>query len=324
MADNALISSSGELSRDIKNDLMFIEMFLRNHEEGSAGTVRVYRTEIQRFLTFINYPQIKLAEVTAKICLQYKDELKGYYKRKNDLALTPYSDATKARKLNTISSLYRFGMEIGYFKFNPMKAIRKPVPDNELSHKFLLEDEIYLLFDALKNKNRLINYLMCIMLIKGGFRISELTNIRWGNFYQDHRGNIGVKIIKSKGNKFKVVKITRDVWSYIVEYRIQKGLSPELDSNDNSYLFTTKNGKPISDRQFRDTLNRAAKRAGLSKKISPHWLRHTSATLAVMGKVDIRKLMDQFGWSSIKTAQRYIHSTNQLNDTAADHINIKI
>lgn len=298
-----------DLSKDIQDDMEYIKLFLENKKEGSLNTVRVYATEIKYFLDFINFPQVNLKDVTVKMCIQYRDSLNGY------------ADSTKSRKLHTLSSLFKFGVEIGYLKYNPLKAVRKPKVPITSQERYLTPKEADELLTELKKKPR--NYLIGIILFTTGLRASELVNIKWSDFYEDTNGNIGLRVI-GKGKKPRNVKIRRDVWSYILPFRANQGKGILLDTTDDSYLILNRDGGPLSDRYCREMLKRAAKRVGIKKDISTHWLRHTSASLAINGGADIKKCLDQYGWEDVKTAQRYIHSVNQLEDAAADYVDIKV
>lgn len=297
------------LSKDIRDNLEFIKLFLENKKEDSLNTVRVYATEIKSFLHFIGFPQSGLKDVTVKICIAYRD------------TLSKYVLSTKSRKLYTLSSLFRFGVDIGYLKQNSWKAVRKPKVPITSQERFLTPDEADKLLKELKKKPK--NYLIGIILFTTGLRASELVNIQWCNFYEDTNGNIGLRVL-GKGKKPRNVKIRRDVWSYILTYRASQGKSILLDPTDESYLILNRDDNPLSDRYCRELLKRASRRAGIKKDISTHWLRHTSASLAINGGADIKKCLDQYGWEDVNTAQRYIHSTNELEDAAADYVNIQI
>lgn len=299
------------ISRDIISDKDFIMLFITNKREGSEHTARSYTYEIGSFLEYINFPYISLNNVTAKKCVEYRKALKD----------KGYADATILRKLNIISSLYKYGMDIGYLKFNPMKAVKKPKVEITSQKRFLIPKEVDDLLRELRKKPK--HYLIGILLITLGLRASELSNIKWKNFYEDSNGNIGLNIL-GKGSKERAVKIRRDVWSYIMQYRLSLGLSVQFNPSDESYLIATRNNKQTLPRYIRKLIKQAGQRAGLTKNISTHWLRHTSASLSISGGADIKKCMEQYGWSQMKTAQRYVHSVHGLEDTAVDYINVKL
>lgn len=316
------------LAADIKDDLELIFVYLKNKEEDSLETVRVYATEIKAFLEYIGHPTIKLRDVTAKMCLGYREILNAFTYEKSGIQ-RHYAAATKTRKLYIISSLFKFAVQIGYLTANPMSAISKPKVHITSQQRFLTPDEVSMLLDILRKEKgtnkpvKLRNYIIASLFLTSGLRAAELASIRWSSFFEDMNGNIGVRII-GKGNVVREVKIRRDVWSYIQQYRALQGKSIHLDSNDNSPLFLNRDAGALSDRYCRKMLKLAAKRAGIKKDISCHWLRHTSASLAVDGGADIKQLLEQYGWKNIKTAQRYIHDTKKLNDTAADRIKLQI
>ncbi len=324
----------------IKNDLELIYFYLKNKEVNSLETVRVYAAEIKAFLDFIKKctknPEVKLADVTATMCFAYREKLikEGYEVKKpngeeGEKISRAYAPATITRKLYIISSLYKFGNKVEYLKTNPMSAVDKPKVRITSQQRYLTPDEVEALLGRLrieKQRNKDVkfrNYIIAALFLTSGLRAAELASIRWNMFFEDINNNIGLRVI-GKGNELREVKVRRDVWSYIQQYRIFKGANPNIDSNDNSPLFLNRSGEALSDRYCREMLKRAAKRAGIKKNISCHWLRHTSASLAVVGGANIEQLLEQYGWSNIKTAQRYIHDTQKLNDTAADRIKVQI
>lgn len=168
-----------------------------------------------------------------------------------------YSDSTITstitRKISSISSLYNFGVKIGYFEEKPMQAVIRPKVDITSQDRFLTKEEATKLLGAFKKKPK--NFLIGIVLLTTGLRANQLVNIRWKDFYEDAKGNIALRTIRKRNNK-SVVKITRVVWSYILNYRISLGEKIELDPMKENYLFTTSNDKPLSERYLRELIKR--------------------------------------------------------------------
>lgn len=299
------------LSHDIQGDEEFIAMFLDNKRQSSENTYRSYKMELKLFLEFMGYPHITLDQVTFKMCLSYRNALKN--------AEQGYADATIARKLNVISSLYKFGVKIDYLKANPMAAVIKPKVPVTSQNRYLLKPEIDALLNTLKSHTR--NYLIAVLLLTTGLRASELVHIKWGDFFMDAQGRIGLKVIR-KRNKVGVVKIRTDVYALIVAYRAELGKNTSFESESQQTLFVNYQGAPLSDRYVRKMLKEAGVKSGIDKSISTHWLRHTSASLAINGGADIKTCMVSYGWEHMQTAQRYIHDMNQLEKTAVDFIDI--
>lgn len=306
-----LIPREVNMSCDISHDEEFIVLFLENKKENSKHTARSYETEIKAFLTFIHFPRVKLNEVTFKIAIAYRESL-----HQQD---PPYADSTIARKINIISSLYKFGLSIGYLAFNPFQAVIRPKVSIRSQNRYLTMEEIQKLLSVVKDHPR--DYLMTIMLLTTGLRASELLKLRWSDIYQDSKGHIGIQV-ERKQKKKGVVKLRPDIWMHLKKFRSRCGLNEEIDGQDHSFLFVSKNNEPLSDRYLRKVLKKYAVKADIPKSISTHWLRHTSASLAINGGADIKTCMESYGWSHMQTAQRYIHQMNELEKTAVDYIKI--
>lgn len=73
-------------------------------------------------------------------------------------------------------------------------------------------------------------------------------------------------------------------------------------------LFCTLEGHAVSDRYVRAMLNRYAKRAGLTKRVHPHGLRHAHAHVLIDRGVSVRDVQHQLGHSTLATTGRYVDS----------------
>ncbi|NLM12848.1 MAG: tyrosine-type recombinase/integrase, partial [Epulopiscium sp.] len=261
------------VSCDISDDSMLIELWLDQKAQTSRKT---YRKIVDEYILFMKSLGIeKLKDVGVYNANNYKQALESHIKANGK----PLAPSTISQRINTISSLYTFGKDSGYFLVNPFRLLKKPKFDNKNQHKFLSMKEVDLLLKSLKasSSNKILsnrNYTIGVMLLFTGLRINELLSINWGDFYFDHANNIGVRI-KGKGSDWRVVKIRKDLWFYIVQYRRDFGLSYDIDSNNHEPLFVNIHGQRLSYSYVRKLLEQAAMNVGIKKKVTPHWFRHT-------------------------------------------------
>ncbi|WP_105617861.1 tyrosine-type recombinase/integrase [Vallitalea okinawensis] len=311
------------LNNSISNDDMLIELFLLERAESSR---KVYYRVIGEFKKSVKETNNvnHLNEVTIVHVSEYKQRLLTYRKKDGK----PLSLATVSQRLNIISGLFTFAKDVGYLQYNPVKAIKKPKYDNRNEHKFLTEQDTTLLLKSLKQSSQDStisdrNFLIGAILLYTGLRISELCSLSWCDFYLDPRNRIGIKV-KGKGSKWRNIKIRKELWFYISMYRRKCGKSDEFDIEDTSPLFYNRYDERLSQWGVRKMLSKACEQVGLSKKVTPHWFRHTSASMALANGADIKKVMTQFGWSSLVTPQRYLHDISGFDDAATDYVNVQL
>jgi len=319
-----IVIYEGKLQSASQNDKQVLEMFLATKGQRSLNTARVYAVELEKFFATVNKP---LKEITYSDLISYAQSLEG-------------SPATRARILTTIRSFFRFAVKLGYLKLNPAELLEVPKVPNTSANRFLTKQEIEKILLVAKEEG--VNKFMPVLFLSlTGCRINEVVSLTWDRFFQDLDGNIGVRVL-GKGNKERVVKISPVLWQVILEYRKANGLPTELGQEGPFIINTTGRGnpwgrkgksspvkeelkgRPMSDRNLRAMIGQLAKKAGITKKVSPHWFRHSFATLALFKGAPIVQVQADLGHGSITTTQRYLHVANQLKQTSVDFIDLAI
>jgi len=142
-----------------------------------------------------------------------------------------------------------------------------------------------------------------------GLRISELCNLK----IEDINLDKSEFSVVGKGKKVRVVFMDQEAKNAIHNYLIQR-------NDKNEYLFISYghsdnpaviSDNPITPRSVQRMIHKYAKIAGLTKKVTPHVLRHSFATDLLMNGADIRSVQQLLGHSSITTTQIYTHVTDQ-------------
>lgn len=146
------------------------------------------------------------------------------------------------------------------------------------------------------------------MLFSTGLRVSELANLKIDqvNLKRDEF------TVRGKGDKPRVVFLSESAKEWLKKY-----LNKRHDTSP--YMFIchdrAKNGRedsgPITPRSIERMVEHCARAAGVTKRITPHTLRHTFATDLLMNGADIRSVQSLLGHASITTTQVYTHITNR-------------
>ncbi len=296
-------------AQDMKdNDSRIIRMFLSSCNL-STNTVRNYLRAIDRFRAFVAYKplsKVSWREIEAfKACL-----IAGGYSY-SELPLAP---ASVAAYIAPLKSLYKWGSDanIALFPHNPTTSVRLPAVPVTSKRRYLTKSEVGKLLLSLK-KQGIRNYLIGLSLVMLGTRVSELVSITTADFYPDpeDRG-IWLSVKHSKGGKDREIKVPSELWelfkSYIGSYVQNAGASQERR------LF------PLSTRQVERIISDAGKRSSIRKRPSPHWLRHTNATLALLNGASLQQVQETLGHSHINTTQRYMHTVEQIKKAAPDFV----
>jgi integrase/recombinase XerD len=147
---------------------------------------------------------------------------------------------------------------------------------------------------------------LCLNLLAAtGLRVSELCALTIGSV----GAGCGQLTVRGKGARERVVAI--------VNAGLRQALAAHIralpdGSEPQRPLFRNTRGRPLTPQCLRLRLHALARRARIGRRITPHMMRHTAATLLLEGGVDIRFVQRLLGHASIATTQIYTH----VSDTA--------
>lgn len=267
--------------RSGESDVALVELWLGT--KISTHTRRAYRSELERFRQTVDKP---LAAVTMA-------DLQAYAER---IGQGSHKPATQNRALTAIKSLLSFGQETGYLPFNVGAAVKlRPNPDG-LAQRILDEAEVAKLIDR-AHPGR--DQVQLRLLYMSGVRVSELAQLKWRDLTPraEEAGQIAVF---GKGGKTRAILLQRKTWKELLSLRGEAGPADPV--------FRSRKGGHLDVSQIRRIVYAAAERAGLPKKVSPHWLRHAHASHALDRRAPIHLVQATLGHASISTTGRYLHA----------------
>ena len=203
---------------------------------------------------------------------------------------------------NTTLALVHAALHYFYHKFLGKKVLEDVASPKKAKSlpTVLTVDEVKALIKATKAKR---NRLVVEFLYAGGARVSECVKLRVDEI--DLKQRI-CRIKGGKGNKDRITILSKE-WCK----RAKKYLDKKKIKSD--YVFSKKNGKRLSTDTVQRLVKAAAQKAGISKKVTPHTLRHSFGTHLLESGENIRNIQELLGHSNLSTTQIYTHvSTENL------------
>jgi integrase/recombinase XerD len=143
---------------------------------------------------------------------------------------------------------------------------------------------------------------MVELLYASGLRVGELCGARLENLDLDK----GFIRVVGKGNKQRLVPVGSGARKALVRY-LEAGRPDLVGKKTGGEVFLSVRGRKLTNQRIWQILGHLAKRAGLSKEVHPHMLRHSFATHLLEGGADLRIIQELLGHADISTTQVYTH-----------------
>lgn len=215
------------------------------------------------------------------------------------------ASSTVARKLASIKAFYRFLTAERYIRRNPAEVLEAASRGLHLP-KVLSVQEVERLLDE-PNLGTLDGYrdkTMLELLYATGMRVSELVNVPMKNVDM----KMQYVIVMGKGSKERMLPLGRTALHYLEHYL--SVVRPQLlhgKPDAAVELFVTGWGGPMTRERFYEIIVAYGKSAGISKRVTPHMLRHSFATHLLNNGTDLRIVQELLGHADISTTQIYTH-----------------
>lgn len=229
--------------------------------------------------------------------------------RYQDVNGNPLSATTQNYHLIALRSFLKFCSKRNIATLSPEKVALAKTRRKQVT--FLSTDELEALFAQpdVNTKIGLRDRTILELLFSGGLRVSELVSLDTQHVSTKRREFT----IRGKGQKDRPIFMSEAAATWIERY-----LAERTDSSP--ALFIRYGGTKEQDtsgdflrltaRSIQRIIARYAKLAGITKKVSPHTLRHSFATDLLMNGADIRSVQTMLGHSDISTTQIYTHVTD--------------
>jgi integrase/recombinase XerD len=260
----------------------------------SPLTLEAYRRDVERL---VEYAKIKGAltpvDLTSRLLREFVYHLK-------DIGLSPSSIR---RNISAVRTYFKFLMADGVVARDPSERLETPKRWRTLPD-VLTVAEIESLLAAPKIDQTLAfrDRAMLELAYGAGLRVSEWISLGVKDvLFED----MLVRVF-GKGSKERLVPIGRKAIGAVATYI--RELRPKLEKGSGKgVLFLNARGEPLTRMGAWKILRGHVERAGITKSVSPHTLRHSFATHLLEGGADLRAVQEMLGHVDISTTQIYTH-----------------
>ncbi len=283
-----------------KSFLEFFKHFARTKEGTTAATYQTCEKLLLKFVSPMN--DITFAQITEDFCTRFRDYL----------LMSDLQQSTAVLYYSKFKSVVNEAFRRKLIAFNPVAAIK--LPRTRARKEILSPDEIqrFLAVEPQGKHARCLRNLF-LFLLATGVRIGDALSVRFSD----------VKMLDGKAVLTFVMQKTEKLHHLPLNELAKRCISDQrrFAPNDDAKIF---HDAPSYRRIV--ALFEAWSEKAISRKITPHALRHTCATL-MLQKGDVKSVAEILGHSSIAITNTYLHSSleNVLSTlTAIDDFALKL
>ena len=270
----------------MKDPLAAFLRYLEVEKHASPHTLKSYRTDLEDFQRFV--AGLGLGSLSAVDVRTVRAFLAAVHTR----GLDP---ASVARKLAALRSWLRFLVRRHVLGRNPAQLVRAPRLPRKLV-SFLPIDETAALMAAPGERGGARDVAILELLYASGLRVSELVGL---DVRDVDLAETTVRVL-GKGRKERIVPFGTAAGRALRDHLVERGGTAGA-------LFLNRRRGRLSVRSVHTIVRRRARAAGITRRVSPHTLRHTFATHLLDAGADLRMIQELLGHSRLSTTQRYTH-----------------
>ena len=267
----------------------------------SIKTVENYDRYLNQFLTYTKLE--KPNEITEEFVRNYR----LFMNRKKGTFGETMSKKTQNYYLIALRAFLKYLAKRGIKSLPPEQIELAKISERSLD--LISQDELDRLLSAPRGDDlkSLRDKAILELLFSTGLRVSELSAL--------HIDNVDLKrdefSVRGKGSKVRVVFISDSAKDVLKKY-----LEKRDDMSEYLFIGLSKNKKievppPLTSRSIERIVKQYAIKAGITKKVTPHVIRHSFATDLLQNGADIRSVQALLGHANIATTQIYTHVTDK-------------
>jgi site-specific recombinase XerD len=301
--------NQNKMSKEITNPHTenFLE-YLEIEKGRSKKTISAYRLSLEKFFGFARLDSIESKRAgniqPGDISLELIKKYRLWLNRTDD-SDKELKKVTQNYHLIVLRAFLKFLAKNDIKTLPPEKIELAKIPERQVNFLEAEEVEQLLDFNPGDSLRLLRDKAILELLFSTGLRVSELANLK--------RTDINLKkdefSVRGKGGKIRPIFTSESAREAIRTY-----IARRADPEPALFVSIPKNKTALTQltpRSIERMIKKYAVQAGITKKITPHTLRHSFATDLLINGADIRSVQSMLGHSSITTTQIYTHITDR-------------
>ena len=290
LKDYSITKESDEQRSDLNRRIKYY-LGAKRIDGLSDKTLGNYRCNLEMFAARVNKSAAKVTTDDIRGYISYLDETRHL------------KDTSLQTHITTLRAFFGWLHTEECIKKNPMSKIKSLKLDKKGARQALSVEELERLRDACKGyrEKALIEF-----LVSTGCRLSEVAQLRAADLNLADRS----VQVTGKGDKDRVVYFSVRARLMVQEYMVQR------KGGDGLFVSSKSPYEPLKPRAIQRIVRSLSERAGLEGRVHPHLLRHTFATHALNGGMDVTVIQRLLGHEDIATTQIYA----ELNEEGVSSI----
>jgi len=269
-------------------------------ERGLAqNTRKSYQRDLEQYVAFLNRQKIdNWQKIDRFTVVQFLQELQVAEK----------SPATITRMVTSLRRFHQFLRQERFTDHDPMQHIDSPKKAQKLPDTLNL-NEIERLIETPDTKEVLgiRDRAILEVMYATGLRVSELIGLKLNDLHL----SMGLLHTVGKGDKERIVPLGDLAIQWIECYLEEARPLLTAKHPEETHLFVNSHGTGLSRQGIWKNLKALVRKAGITKNVTPHTLRHSFATHLLENGADLRTVQELLGHADISTTQIYTHITKK-------------
>ena len=268
----------------------------------SNNTLYAYNYDLKKYINFM-YNELQLMSID----LIQSTHIEKFVNKLSDAPKMDNKEGIKKsssihRLFSTIRGFHQYLCQLRITKNDPSQLLVPPRLTRSIPTTLLVEEVNQIIQSVdLNKKYALRDQAILSMLYASGLRVTELVDLKLKNLMMDE----GLIRVFGKGGKERIIPFGKRALTFLKLYLKEVRPSNSKKGKSQGILFLNHRGGKLTRMSIWNILHENTLRAGITKKVSPHVLRHSFATHLLEGGADLRSVQEMLGHSDITTTQIY-------------------